>query len=102
MSLAALDQTQQRVLMFGGKGGVGKTTSSAATALHYALAGRKTLIISSDLAPSLSDIFEAELGHAETPVPGVSNLSALEISPDEVMLRWKEHYGPQVYQAARL
>lgn len=45
MSLTALDQTKQRVLMFGGKGGVGKTTSSAATALHYALAGRKTLII---------------------------------------------------------
>lgn len=102
MSLAALDQTRQRVLMFGGKGGVGKTTSSAATALHYALAGRKTLIISSDLAPSLSDIFEVELGRAETPVPGVPNLTALEISPDEVMRRWKEHYGPQVYQAARL
>jgi len=100
MSLAALDQTRQRVLMFGGKGGVGKTTSSAATALHYALAGRKTLIISSDLAPSLSDIFEVELGVAETPVPGAPNLYALEISPDEVMRRWKEHYGPEVYQAA--
>jgi len=91
MSLTALDQTKQRVLMFGGKGGVGKTTSSAATALHYALAGRKTLIISSDLTPSLSDIFEVELGFTETPVPGVSNLYALEISPDEMMRRWKEH-----------
>ena len=100
MSLAALDQTRQRVLMFGGKGGVGKTTSSAATALHYALAGRKTLIISSDLTPSLSDIFEVELGFTETPVPGVSNLYALEISPDEVMRRWKEQYGPEVYRAA--
>jgi len=100
MSLVALDQTRQRVLMFGGKGGVGKTTSSAATALHYARAGRKTLIISSDLTPSLSDIFEVELGFTETPVPGVSNLHALEISPDEVMRRWKEHYGPEVYQAA--
>jgi arsenite-transporting ATPase len=100
MSLAALDQTKQRVLMFGGKGGVGKTTSSAATALHYALAGHKTLIISSDLTPSLSDIFEVELGFSETPVPGASNLYALEISPDEVMRRWKEHYGPEVYRAA--
>ncbi|RLC73597.1 MAG: hypothetical protein DRI81_14900, partial [Chloroflexi bacterium] len=56
-TLTTLDQTNKRVLMFGGKGGVGKTTSSAAAALHYALAGRRTLIISSDLTPSLSDIF---------------------------------------------
>jgi arsenite-transporting ATPase len=100
MSLAALDNTNKRVLMFGGKGGVGKTTSSAASALHYALAGRRTLIISSDLTPSLSDIFEADIGPTETPVPGVPNLDALEINPDEVMRRWKQDYGPEVYQAA--
>jgi arsenite-transporting ATPase len=86
--------------MFGGKGGVGKTTSSAATALHYAQAGRSTLIISSDLTPSLSDIFEIEIGPVEKPVPGVSNLHALEIDPDEVMRRWKKKFGPEVYQAA--
>jgi arsenite-transporting ATPase len=86
--------------MFGGKGGVGKTTSSAATALHYAMTGRKTLIITSDLTPSLSDIFEAEIGPTEKPVPGVENLHALEISPDEVMRRWKEKFGPEVYEAA--
>jgi arsenite-transporting ATPase len=86
--------------MFGGKGGVGKTTSSAATALHYAQAGRRTLIISSDLTPSLSDIFETEIGPTEKPVSGVEDLYALEIDPDEVMRRWKEKFGPQVYQAA--
>jgi arsenite-transporting ATPase len=86
--------------MFGGKGGVGKTTASAATALHYALAGRRTLIISSDLTPSLSDIFETEVGPAERPVPGVEGLHALEIDPDEVMRRWKEKFGPEVYEAA--
>jgi arsenite/tail-anchored protein-transporting ATPase len=86
--------------MFGGKGGVGKTTSSAATALHYALAGRRTLIISSDLTPSLSDIFETEIGPTEKPVPGVEHLHALEIDPDEVMRRWKVKFGPEVYQAA--
>ena len=69
MSLAALDQTQPRVLMFGGKGGVGKTTSSAATALHTALAGRKTLIISSDLAPSLSDILRLSWATGRRPCP---------------------------------
>jgi len=100
MTLTSLDQGNKRVLMFGGKGGVGKTTSSAATALHFSGLGRKTLIISSDLAPSLSDIFEAEIGSVESPVAGAANLYALEINPDEVMRRWKEEYGPEVYQAA--
>lgn len=100
MTLAALDQTDKRVFMFGGKGGVGKTTSSAATALHYALSGRRTLIITSDYTPSLSDIFEAEIGPQERSVPGVDGLFALEIDPDEVMHRWKKKFGPEVYEAA--
>jgi len=100
MTLATLDQSNKRVLMFGGKGGVGKTTSSAASALYYALAGRRTLIISSDLMPSLSDIFEAEIGPTERAVPGVENLYALEINPDEVMRQWKKKFGPEIYQAA--
>jgi arsenite-transporting ATPase len=100
VSLSVLDQTHKRVLMFGGKGGVGKTTSSAATALHYAQTGRRTLIVSSDLTPSLSDIFETEIGSTEKPVPGVENLYALEIDPEEVMRRWKKRFGPQVYEAA--
>ncbi len=100
MSLSELDHTNKRVLMFGGKGGVGKTTCSATTALHYASLGRKTLIISSDLTPSLSDIFEMEVGATEKPVKGMDNLYALEISPDEVMKRWKEKFGPEVYEAA--
>ncbi len=100
MSLASLNATRQRVLMFGGKGGVGKTTSSAATALHFASAGKRTLILSSDLTPSLSDIFETPIGATETPVRGVPNLFALEIDPDEVMRRWKIKFGDQIYAAA--
>ncbi len=95
-----LEGTNKRVMMFGGKGGVGKTTCSAATALHYALGGQSTLIISSDLTPSLSDIFEASIGATETRVPGTENLHALEINPDEVMQRWKEKFGDQIYAAA--
>lgn len=100
MTLASLDSTPRRVLMFGGKGGVGKTTSSAATALHFARRGLRTLIISSDLTPSLSDIFETDIGPTERPIPGVENLYGLEIDPDEVMRRWKEKFGPEVYAAA--
>ncbi len=100
MTLTSLDRAPKRVLMFGGKGGVGKTTSSAATALHYARTGRKTLIISSDLTPSLSDIFETQIGPVERSIPEVPGLYALEISPDEVIRRWKEKFGSEVYQAA--
>ena len=47
-----------RVTMFAGKGGVGKTTCAGATALHYALLSEATLAISTDPTPSLSHIFE--------------------------------------------
>ncbi len=100
MSLIALDYGRQRVIMFGGKGGVGKTTSSAATALHYASLGRRTCIISSDLSPSLSDIFETEIGAVERPIPGVDNLWGLEINSEEVMRRWKDKFGDEIYAAA--
>ncbi len=101
MSLSALDQAQRHVLMFGGKGGVGKTTASATTALHFAARGKQTLIISSDLTPSLSDIFETQIGAVETPIPAVPNLWGLEIDPDEVMRRWKVKFGPEIYDAAQ-
>ena len=100
MSLSELDGSSKRVFMFGGKGGVGKTTCSATTALHYASLGRRTLIISSDLTPSLSDMFEMEVGATEKPVKGVQNLHALEIGPEEVMKRWKKKFGPEIYEAA--
>ena len=102
MSLSDLDPTRKRVLMFGGKGGVGKTTTSATTALHFASAGQRTLIISSDLTPSLSDIFETEIGATETPIPGMPNLWGLEIDPDEVMRRWKIKFGPEIYEASQV
>jgi len=102
MSLFDLEQTTKRVLMFGGKGGVGKTTTSSTAALHFAAQRKRTLIISSDLTPSLSDIFETEIGATETPIPGVPNLWGLEIDPDEVMRRWKIKFGPQIYEASQV
>ena len=50
----------KNVTMFGGKGGVGKTTCAAAAALHYASQGEETIITSTDFTPSLRDIFELE------------------------------------------
>jgi arsenite-transporting ATPase len=57
-----------RVLLFTGKGGVGKTTVAAATALRAAEAGRRTIVLSTDPAHSLADAFDVELGSVATPV----------------------------------
>ena len=102
MSLSSLENAAKQVIMFGGKGGVGKTTTSATTALHFASKGLKTLILSSDLSPSLSDIFETDIGATETPIPNVPNLWGLEIDPGEVMRRWKVKFGPEIYEASQV
>ncbi|MEM1270414.1 MAG: TRC40/GET3/ArsA family transport-energizing ATPase [Bacteroidota bacterium] len=66
-----------RILLFTGKGGVGKTTTAAATALRAARAGKKTLVMSADPAHSLSDAVDTKLG--PEPVELVPNLFAQEI-----------------------
>lgn len=79
-----------RYLFFSGKGGVGKTTMAAATAIHYAIEGKKTLIVTTDPASNLADVFEQGIGHKVTAIRGVSNLSAMEIDPDEATREYKE------------
>ena len=49
-----------KVTMYAGKGGVGKTTCAAATALQYSLDGKRTLLISTDPTPSLCHIFKVD------------------------------------------
>ena len=51
-----------RLVLYTGKGGVGKTTTAAATAVHAAERGRRTLVASADSAHSLGDVFERRLG----------------------------------------
>jgi arsenite-transporting ATPase len=97
-SLIHLDKDPKRLIMIGGKGGVGKTTCASAIALHFALQGRKTLIISSDPTPSLSDIFEMEIGDQETPIKNVENLFGIEVSSDVVLKKWKDRFGPEIYE----
>jgi len=92
------DFAGNKLIMVGGKGGVGKTTISAALAIHFARSGQKTLLISSDPTPSLSDIFEVEIGEKEKPVKGVANLHGLEISSEVILRRWKERFGPEIHE----
>ena len=71
-----------RLLLFGGKGGVGKTTTSASTAVWLADSGLKVLLVSSDPAHSTSDSLGVELGSEPTAVDGVPGLFGLELNPE--------------------
>ena len=75
---------------FSGKGGVGKTTMASATAIHYADEGQKTLIVTTDPASNLADVFEQVIGHQVTPVQGVPNLWTMEIDPDKATEEYRE------------
>jgi arsenite-transporting ATPase len=80
--------------MFGGKGGVGKTTAAAATALHWAHSKRGgVLVISTDPAHSLSDSFEQPIGDQITAIQGEPNLFALAIDAGKRLKTFKERYG---------
>ncbi len=85
-----------KYIMFGGKGGVGKTTMSAATGLYCAEQGLKTVIVSTDPAHSLRDSFEQEFGHEPTKVNGIDNLYVVEIDPEKAMEEYREKLKSQV------
>ena len=71
-----------RLLLFGGKGGVGKTTTSTSTAVGLADSGLKVLLVSSDPAHSTSDSLGVQLGPEPTKVEGVEGLWGLELDPE--------------------
>lgn len=70
-------------LFFSGKGGVGKTSLACIHAVRKAEKGYKTLIITTDPASNLSDVFEQDIGHKITPIGSLPNLWAMEIDSDQ-------------------
>src|SRR5512134_909060 len=84
-----------RVHVFLGKGGVGKTTCSAATALSLAESGEASLVISTDPTPSLSHIFGIAGLHRDREV--CAGLCMTEFGLDDVRAMWDEKFGREVY-----
>lgn len=95
----ALLLNNQRVILVGGKGGVGKTTTSATLALLAAERGRRVLVVSTDPAHSLGDAFDRPIGDKITRV--APNLDGLEIDPDEEVVRHLEQVSRQLKRFTR-
>ncbi|WP_191486894.1 arsenical pump-driving ATPase [Pseudomonas sp. FEN] len=84
-----------RFLFFTGKGGVGKTSIACATALQLAARGQHVLLVSTDPASNVGQVFGINIGNQITPVPDVAHLSALEIDPQAAAQAYRDRIvGP--------
>jgi arsenite-transporting ATPase len=84
-----------RYLFFTGKGGVGKTSLSCATALRLAEAGKRVLLVSTDPASNLDEVLETGLTNQPTPIAGAPGLDALNINPVDAAAAYRERLiGP--------
>jgi arsenite-transporting ATPase len=88
----------ERLLLFAGKGGVGKSTCAAAVALELAQTGR-VLLVSTDPAHSLGDVFGARFDNEPRPAPGMPSLQVREIDAAAEMDRFRQRYVAAVDQA---
>ncbi len=101
-SSAALGLLAQptRFLFFTGKGGVGKTSLSTATAIALADAGRRVLLVSTDAASNLDEMLGVPLSNQPVPVPGVPGLSMLNIDPDNAAEAYRQRVLAQLEATA--
>ena len=95
MALTGLLKPELKLLLFGGKGGVGKTTCATSTALYLAK-DFKTLLFSTDPAHSVADSLGLKIGDEITEVKGIKNLSALEISAEKALSKFKIEYDVEI------
>jgi arsenite/tail-anchored protein-transporting ATPase len=85
-----------RFLFFTGKGGVGKTSLSTATAIAMADAGRRVLLVSTDAASNLDEMLGVPLSNQPVAVPGVSGLEMLNIDPDTAAEAYRQRVLAQL------
>jgi len=95
MSLTGLKENALKLVLFGGKGGVGKTTCAASTGVFLA-EDFKTLLVSTDPAHSISDSLGQQIGDVIKEVKGVKNLSALEINAEKALDGFKAEYEDEI------
>ena len=79
-----------RFLFFTGKGGVGKTSIACATAMHLAETGKTVLLVSTDPASNIGQVFGVDIGNHIVPITAVARLSALEIDPEAAAGAYRE------------
>ena len=79
-----------KYLFFTGKGGVGKTSTACATSITLADEGKKVLLISTDPASNLQDVFNTELNNKGVSIKDVPNLIVVNIDPEEAAQEYKE------------
>ena len=79
-----------RFVFFTGKGGVGKTSVACATALTLAKAGKQVLLVSTDPASNVGQVFGVTIGNTVTAIQDVPGLSALEIDPEQAVEAYRE------------
>jgi len=96
MALTGLKEDALKLILFGGKGGVGKTTCASSAGLYLAKQGAKVLVISTDPAHSLSDSLGQKIGDEIKGVEGVKNLSALEVNAQKALSQFKVKYETQI------
>jgi arsenite-transporting ATPase len=90
-----LQHPERRYIMFGGKGGLGKTTFSAATAYWLASRGKRVLVFSVDPQASLSDIFQKDI-FGKGPVKIMDNLWAQEIDADQHIRQYQQEIRKKI------
>jgi arsenite-transporting ATPase len=79
-----------KFVFFTGKGGVGKTSLACATSLSLVDAEHRVLLVSTDPASNVGQVFETAIGNKITPIENVSGLDAIEINPEEAAAGYRE------------
>jgi len=90
-----ITESATRYLFFTGKGGVGKTSISCATAIALADKGRRVLLVSTDPASNLDEVLGMRLGSSPTAIPGIARLEAMNLDPEVAAREYRDRMvGP--------